>query len=122
VDDDQDVREIVAELLTADGCSVAEAPGGFEALALLSKAEGRVDLVLTDVRMPGMDGIALSDALHARWPWMKVVFMTGYGGDALAAGGRIDPETPVLQKPFECETLLDCVHQALGKAAHEAAR
>ncbi len=96
----------MSELLASDGWLVAQAPGGAEALRLLTELDGRVDLVLTDVRMPGMDGLALCESLRARWPWMKVVFMTGYGGEALSAVRASDPATPILQKPFEYEALL----------------
>jgi CheY-like chemotaxis protein len=92
---------------------VLEAGDGQAALDLVRRQEGRLDLVVTDIGMAGMDGYQLAARLRAERPALPVVFMTGYGdgrsGERASAG-----DGPVLQKPFAPEDLLRLVGEALA--------
>jgi len=108
VDDDDAVREITTNFLRDAGYRVLEANGGPVALALLQTAE-KVDLVVTDLAMPGMDGVELAHALRATRPNLPVVFVTGYA-DQHDLAGEI-----VVQKPFTAVTLNSAMLEALGR-------
>ncbi len=107
VDDDDAVRDITANFLRDAGYHVVEAASGTVALALLQTAEP-VDLVVTDLAMPGMDGTALTRALREIRPNLPVVFVTGYA-DQHDLDGEI-----VVQKPFTAATLTSAMLDALG--------
>src|ERR1700690_2165967 len=78
VDDEQDLRSLVANVLTEYGYKVVTASNGTKALTLLSKMETPPDLLLTDVVMPGMSGPVLADQLLAKFAAARVLFMSGY--------------------------------------------
>jgi PAS domain S-box-containing protein len=108
VDDEDAVRELTRRILTTGGFSCLEAPDAQAALALYSESRDEVDLLLTDVVMPGMSGPELAARVGEGVP---VLFMSGYPGDAalqLPAGAP-----PLLEKPFSAEELLAAVHSAL---------
>ena len=71
------------------------------------------DLLLTDVMMPGLNGKELAEAVLARWPATRVVFMSGYSQDAIIHDGRLDTGTLLLSKPFRKKELAQIVRQAL---------
>jgi len=77
-----------------------EAPDGAVALALFDSDPFRIDLLLTDIVMPGMNGRQLADELLHRQPSLKVLFMTGYSRNAIVHQGRLDPGVSLLQKPL----------------------
>src|SRR5882757_7919153 len=77
-----------------------EAPDGAVALALFDSNPFRIDLLLTDIVMPGMNGRQLVDELLHRHPSLKVLFMTGYSRNAIVHQGRLDPGVSLLQKPL----------------------
>src|SRR5712675_2208643 len=77
-----------------------EAPDGAVALALFDSNPFRIDLLLTDIMMPGMNGRQLVDELLHRHPSLKVLFMTGYSRNAIVHQGRLDPGVSLLQKPL----------------------
>ena len=76
VDDDVDARELLSLVLSQAGFQVDDAPDGFAALAKVSHV--RPDAVLTDLRMPGMDGMTVLEMMKSRWPESEVVIVTGY--------------------------------------------
>jgi len=96
VEDDADVRAYVVEVLRRLGYRVLEAKDGPSALA----SDGPIDLLLTDVVLPGMNGRQLSDAMKARQHDLKVLFMTGYSRNAIVHQGRLDPGVELIQKPL----------------------
>jgi CheY-like chemotaxis protein len=116
VEDEAPVRSVTRQLLERNGYTVLEAPDGPTALALLEKADGsqRVDLLLTDVVMPGMSGRELADRLTARRPGLRVVFMSGYTDDAVVRHGMLEPGLAYLEKPFRPPALLRKVRDTLG--------
>ena len=97
VDDDEDLRDITAQLLADMGYDVLQAAGGAAALALLDDGQIDVDLVLADFAMPGMNGAELRRRLHACRPGLRVVILTGHA--ALAELQDIEKDM-VLQKPL----------------------
>jgi CheY-like chemotaxis protein len=106
VDDEEEVREILAETLEDFGYAVATAASGEEALpALLGDRE--IALVITDVRMPGMSGLELADEIRRRRPDVKVVLISGYFLPQLA------PQR-FLKKPFHMKELATIVRAELG--------
>ena len=84
-----------------------------QAMRLSKEFEGKIDLLLTDVTMPHMNGRELSDNLALERPDMKIVFMSGYTDDALLRDRVLTEAAVVLQKPFETDELLSVLRRAL---------
>jgi signal transduction histidine kinase/ActR/RegA family two-component response regulator len=121
VEDNAEVAAVVAPVLEKLGCRVVHRESGDAALAWLAEGAGRVDLLLTDVVMPGsMDGVALVQAVKQRYPRLKVLMMTGYA-EQVDAIGELGYE--VLPKPFSPRSLADALDRVLnaGAAAPAAA-
>jgi PAS domain S-box-containing protein len=113
VEDEDAVRRIVRRSLETCGYDIVEAPNGTTALELVEQHE--LDLVVTDVMMPGMLGTTLVERLRARFPELPVLFMSGHC-DALVRDGIIHPSTPFLQKPFTPAQLAQKVRETLKQA------
>jgi PAS domain S-box-containing protein len=112
VEDEEAVREVVVEVLTELGCTVLEAvdgPAGLQAL----QTDRRIDLLVTDVGLPGLNGRQLADAGRALRPALRVLFMTGYAATA-TAGGFLEPGMEMVTKPFEIEALSARIREMLG--------
>jgi len=118
VEDEGSLRELAAEMLEMMGYSVLAAGGGAEALALAGQHRGRIDLLLTDVVMPGMTGRELAERLEVVRPETRVMFMSGYTDDALGRRGLLSAGTLLLQKPFTLSKLAAMLREALTPA-HE---
>ena len=103
VDDNKAVRQFVAKVLRMQGHRVLEAGCGAEALDAAQHHDRPVDLLLTDVEMPEMDGLSLSREVRERWPRVRVVFMSGS-----ATTHNVDGE-PFLSKPFALHELIAVV-------------
>jgi PAS domain S-box-containing protein len=116
VEDENTVRNVASRVLLNQGYVVHGAPNGTEALEILERLEGKVDLVLTDVVMPDMGGPELAGRIAERWPGLKVVYMSGYAeGDKLQAG-MADSQRSFLPKPFSAESLMLKVRELLDEA------
>ena len=100
VDDEMAVRKVTREFLEASGYSVLEACNGPEALKLCEQHRGELHMVMTDVRMPGLSGHELAQELSARYPKLKVLFMSGIQEDAFSEICSLAPANTFLQKPF----------------------
>lgn len=112
VDDDNSVREVTAQMLANLGYSVIQADSGRLALQML--AEGtRVDLLLADFAMPGMNGGELARAVLSRYPKLPVVFITGYAELGELGMGS----STIIQKPFREEQLASKVLSAIAEAS-----
>ncbi len=112
VEDQAPVRQFVRKALEYGGYDVIEANGGYDALATLSKNPSAIDLILTDVVMPGMSGRLMGDTLAIKYPTVKVLFMSGNQELVRVLNGG-SMEGPTLLKPFTSMMLLERVRQAL---------
>lgn len=113
VDDEVSVRLPVARMLKHLGYRVLVASGSAEALNIADTHADRVDLLLTDVIMPGMNGVQLRDELRRRRPGLKTLCMSGYAGDLLPTVGHLTVGTKLLRKPITLEQLEEAVAQCL---------
>jgi hypothetical protein len=115
VEDEEGVRELVRRVLTRHGYEVLEARHGRDALLEAERHE-KIDLLLTDVVMPEMGGVALATALRERRPELRVLYMSGYTEEEIVRRGEAGEEEgglPLLQKPFTGEHLARVVRQVL---------
>jgi two-component system, cell cycle sensor histidine kinase and response regulator CckA len=115
VEDEEPIRKIMVETLTECGYEVREAANAKEALARIGEARGRIDLLVTDVVMPGMDGSDLARQARATDPTMRVLYVSGYTGKALFQHGIGGSGVPLLVKPFGSQALIEAVMKALEK-------
>jgi CheY-like chemotaxis protein len=114
VEDDENLRTLAREILTVHGYTVLEAASPRDALRTNQTHQGSIDLVLTDVVMPEMNGRQLADHLKVSRRAMRVLFMSGYTGAALGAGGEMADFTgQLLQKPFTPDGLTRRVREVL---------
>jgi two-component system, cell cycle sensor histidine kinase and response regulator CckA len=113
VEDEASLRDITREILSDNGYRVLEAGGADEAMAIASRHPERIDLVVTDVVMPGTNGRVLAESLTAARPGIKVLFMSGYTDDVIAHRGVLEAGTLLLEKPFTVVALLRHVRAAL---------
>src|SRR6266540_4326198 len=113
VEDEAAVRAVTRQLLQRNGYDVIEAPEGTAALALLQAGAVTVDLLLTDVVMPGMGGRELAQRVVPRYPGLRVLFMSGYTDDAVVRHSILEDGVNYLQKPFHPEALLRKVREVL---------
>ena len=117
VEDDPAVRRMAAEVLRGAGYNALLAPSGFDALRLAAEKGGRVDLLITDVVMPGMTGPELAREFSRQFARVPVLYISGYTDDALEKHGMRGKGARVLQKPFTHESLAQGVRQALTSLA-----
>ena len=106
VDDEEEVREILAEALEDFGYAVVTAASGEEALPVLHNGRN-IEMVITDVRMPGMSGLELAEEIRHRWPGVKVVLISGYFLPQAV-------QQRFLKKPFHMKELASIVRAELG--------
>ena len=114
VEDDEALRELVAEALVDAGYAVLSAPGGLEALQQVQQYSGPIHMTLVDVVMPGMNGRELAQRLNYFRPGLRVLYMSGYTDDVITARGLLEPGTLLLHKPFGNAALLQHVRSALA--------
>jgi len=114
-EDEEGLRGFVARALTLDGHDVTAAADGAEALELIVRSEGRFDLLLADIRMPVMDGIALALATARDYPKLTILLMTGYADQRERAHGLDALIHDVISKPFTLSQIRSAVNGALGQ-------
>jgi len=112
-EDEEGLRGFVARALALDGHEVTATADGAEALDLIARHEGRFDLLLADVRMPVMDGIALALATARDYPHMTILLMTGYADQRERAYGLDALIHDVISKPFTLSQIRSAVNEAL---------
>ena len=115
VEDEDAVRRLVRAILERLGYSVVEAVDGEEALAIWTEQAQQIDLVVTDVVMPRLDGpsfVARASAIH---PVDRLIYLSGYARDATTRHQELDPTVPLLQKPFTSATLARTVRRVLDR-------
>lgn len=105
VEDEDPVREVTALLLQSLGYQVLQVSGAEEALNLVQNDRAKIDLLLTDVIMPGMSGRELADAFRVHDPQIKVLFQSGHTDDIVVRHGILNAEVAFLQKPYSIDAL-----------------
>jgi CheY-like chemotaxis protein len=105
VEDDRDVRAYLVELLRDLNYRVLSAHDAVSALGLIDNGEIGIDLLLTDVVLPGMNGRQLAEQAKNRRPALQVLFTTGYSRNAIVHQSRLDPGVAMIQKPITQESL-----------------
>lgn len=116
VDDDKPVRQVTSKVLRRSGFEVLEAGGGEEALSIAEEREGDIDLLLTDVVMPGMGGRELSEILRSRHSHVPVLFMSAYTEDEVILRGIRVADVHFIEKPFSVEALRQKVREVLDSS------
>ena len=111
VEDEVHVRQLVVNVLEEAGYRVRSAGDGPAGLAML--ASGRIDLVVSDVGLPGLNGRQMADAARVDRPALKILFMTGYAESAVSAEGFLEPGMAIIAKPFQMDAFLDKVRALL---------
>ena len=111
------MRKLICEVLTGRGYRVLEAVRGDEAIRIVTEHHGRIHLLLADVVLPEMSGPQVLEQIRARYPHVKVLFMSGYTDEAMAHHGILDSGAPFLQKPFLPEALARKVREVLAAQA-----
>jgi len=115
VEDEDAVRGLLTEVLTGHGYAVLGASNGAEALRISRAHGGTIDLLLTDVVMPGMGGREVATALGEGRPGLRVLFASGYTAEAIARHGVLEPGTDLIHKPFTPDALLRRVRESLDR-------
>jgi PAS domain S-box-containing protein len=120
VDDNQAVRDLVNHILGNQGYTVIVAESPESCFDIIDQQHGRVNLLITDVIMPIMDGRQLFERLHSVLPALKVLYMSSYAGDVIAHHGIAPEHVHFIQKPFSFRALTEKVREALDTPAPEA--
>jgi PAS domain S-box-containing protein len=120
VEDDEAIRAFIATVLAKAGYEVLHAGDGEEALNIMRKHHGQIELLLTDIVMPRMGGMKLLETARAQGYGSKVVFMSGYSEESFRTDGRLDSAILQLNKPFSINQLLGTVYTALASGRRVA--
>jgi CheY-like chemotaxis protein len=113
-DDDAATRDLVQRALAIDGHAVTPTQDGAEALDKLSESAGGFELLISDVQMPAMDGIALAEKGLAAQPGLRVILMSGFAGELDRADHLKGRLSHVITKPFTLDQIRAAVKAALG--------
>lgn len=119
VEDESSVRSLASQILMSNGYHVLEAGNGQEALDEIAKSPREIQLVITDVVMPGMGGRQFVERIRHQLPDLKVLFMSGYTEDAIVRNGILSSEAEFLQKPFTAAALKSKVREILDSSPKE---
>jgi PAS domain S-box-containing protein len=119
VEDEHAIRNITMSSLQSAGYTVLEADKPLRAIQIVESYAQPIHLLLTDVIMPEMSGVKLSKRLKSMRPDLKVVFISGYGGDELAKQMSLEPDAVLIEKPFSRKTLLTRIHAVLHEIGHQ---
>jgi len=114
VEDQDEVRGFATTVLRRHGFAVIAAAGGRQALDLIEGGAGPIDLMLTDVVMPGMNGRELAAQVRRIRPGIRVLYTSGFSSEASAAQGVLADEDDYLPKPYDANTLFEKVIEALS--------
>ena len=117
VEDEEPLRRLTRRILESRGYTVLDAANGEEAIRALALAPSRVDMLLTDVVMPGMSGRELVERLLPVYPWLRVLFMSGYTEDMMLHHRVAELGIAVVEKPFTRDDLALAVRNALDRVA-----
>ncbi|MDR1828480.1 MAG: response regulator [Methylobacteriaceae bacterium] len=120
VDDEDSIRELFRQALELDGHTVETGIDGNDGLDILHSREGAFDLMLSDIFMPGMDGIALAHEAKRAFPELRIVLMTGFAGQRERAKELEEVVIDVLSKPFSIGVLRETVRRVVNLPATPA--
>jgi CheY-like chemotaxis protein len=112
VDDEEAVRRLASRMITWMGNQVLEARHAREALATIEEHNGPIHLVVTDIKMPGMNGRELGRIIEQRWPGLPILYMSGFASEVFR-DGLLEPGAPFLPKPFTQDDLAARVRATL---------
>jgi two-component system, cell cycle sensor histidine kinase and response regulator CckA len=115
VEDDEAVRAVAERALLRFGYQVLSAPRGEDALRIVDEHDGIIDLLLTDIMMPGMNGVEVAASVAKMRPGIQVFFMSGYADQDLVRQGLLEPGTHFLQKPFTPQELAGRIRGILDR-------
>jgi two-component system, cell cycle sensor histidine kinase and response regulator CckA len=115
VEDDDAVRAVTKRALDRYGYGVLTAARGPEALGVAAAFQGSIELLLTDIMMPGMNGVEVASRMCEMRPGIRVFFMSGYADQDLVRQGLLEPGTEFLQKPFTPQELAERVRGILDR-------
>jgi CheY-like chemotaxis protein len=115
VEDEEMVRKLAHDILLTGGFRVLAATGGEEAIEICKTHTGAINLMLTDVVMPGMNGTKVAHSARSFRPEMQVLYMSGYTDDAIIHHGVLDPDSDFIEKPFTAHALISKVRETLNK-------
>jgi two-component system, cell cycle sensor histidine kinase and response regulator CckA len=115
VEDEEIIRVPTGRFLTRHGYRVLVAAGPEEAISISDNRIGKIDLLLTDVIMPGMSGKDLAHQLSVSRPDMRVLYMSGYAFDVIVHQGAVEQGVHLIEKPFSVEALLATVRAVLDE-------
>jgi two-component system, OmpR family, response regulator len=110
VEDEEVYRELLARILTKAGYDVVQAADGFRALSIMEKL--KIDLVISDIFMPGMNGYSLVARLRAKWLSMPVILTTGFLSEETAKN-MMNGSVDFIPKPIDPEKLIELIHRQL---------
>ncbi|MHC4922897.1 MAG: response regulator, partial [Planctomycetota bacterium] len=119
VEDEEAVRDLATEALRERGYEVLPAASAEKALEVALEAGDRIDLLLSDVILPGMNGPALAERLKADWPGLRVLFVSGYAEDTMARQGILEVGSRLVAKPFAPSLLARRVRERLDTSTAE---
>ena len=119
VEDEESLRELIREILQANGYEVLEADDPMKAIETVERHEGAIHLLLTDILMPGMNGRALAQRVRERRPDIRVLYMSGHTEDSVAQNGLVEPGALLISKPFTQASLAQKLREALGPRPRE---
>jgi CheY-like chemotaxis protein len=115
VEDEPQVRSLTRTMLNSRGYRVLEAASAGDALKIIAEPDRPIDLLLTDIVMPGMNGADLARQAAGVRPAIRVLFMSGYTESGVMDRGVLDPETPFIQKPFTLRALDRKIREVLSR-------
>src|SRR6266704_1505312 len=115
VEDEAALREVTRRILARNGYQVLVASNGYQAINLATAGTQRLDVLLTDVVMPGMQGREVAERIHGLRPEVRVLYMSGYTHGLLGVQGVLEPEVHLIEKPFSETSLLVKLHVVLGQ-------
>jgi CheY-like chemotaxis protein len=116
VEDDEQVRELTHSILVSCGYTVLVAENGQQVEKICEQHGSDIDLLLTDVVMPGINGREVAMRVSAHWPHIKVLYMSGYTENAIVHHGVLDTDTFFLAKPFTPTVLASKMREVLDHA------
>ena len=117
-EDEDAIRRVATRILEKAGYTVLAASNGADALMIAEAHEGEIDLLVTDMMMPQMNGIQLSQRIRGQRPGTPTLFLSGYTDSTVVRQGPLDPSEHFLQKPFASETLVGKIREVLDATGH----